>query len=92
MADNVVGAGPASLGGAVYQVPQQGSVTIPAIGANPLRVPTRQVVVTGAGNLSVEFADGSLVIQVVPVTAGMTFDWAVTRFITGNTAVAFGLR
>ena len=85
--------GPVSQGNASFDIGMQGSVIVPAIGGTPLAIPTRAIVVTVAGNLGVEFEDGSGNGGfLVPVTAGQQFNWAVVRHIAGNTATVLGLR
>lgn len=70
----------------------RGFVAIPASGAGALTTPTRGIVITTAGNLGVELADGTTNnTQLIAVVAGNVFPFAVVRQSAANTAVMLGL-
>jgi hypothetical protein len=72
--------------------PAQGFVVIPTNVAAPLAAPVRAVVVTAAGNLGLECADGSHNnANLIPVSAGQTFPIQAVRLSANNSAGVIGL-
>ena len=71
--------------------PALGFVVIP-VAASPLKVPTRGILITTAGNLGVVMADGSdNDSALVAVAAGQVLPLCVLSFSTSNGAGAIGL-